>query len=60
MGLISIGAWGSPLPASPTRGEVWGGEWGKTVPDTPAGTSPLVGEVGRGVPTALRLGVSPQ
>ena len=39
----------SPLPASPTRGEVWAGVLRTIEPSEPAGTSPLVGEAGRGV-----------
>ena len=38
----------SPLPTSPTRGEVPAGDWGTFSPDAPAHTSPLVGEAGRG------------
>ncbi|MBL8592335.1 MAG: urease accessory protein UreF [Devosia sp.] len=43
---IEFGA--SPLPTSPTRGEVPAGDWGTFSPDAPAHTSPLVGEAGRG------------
>ncbi|KQW73988.1 hypothetical protein ASC89_26645 [Devosia sp. Root413D1] len=39
----------TPLPTSPTRGEVPAGAWGTTVPGTGSATSPLVGEAGRGV-----------
>jgi hypothetical protein len=39
----------TPLPASPTRGEVPGGVWGTTAATTSRFTSPLVGEAGRGV-----------
>ena len=39
---------GTPLPASPTRGEVSASFWGEVVPGALFFTSPLVGEVGRG------------
>ena len=39
----------TPLPTSPTRGEVPAGGGGTTVPQTRCDTSPLVGEAGRGV-----------
>ena len=45
----------TPLPASPTRGEVKSRGCGSTLPSQPAGTSPLVGEVGRGVAKRAEL-----
>ena len=42
----------TPLPTSPTRGEVPVGSLGSIVPNTPAHTSPLLGEAGRGVQDA--------
>jgi len=42
----------SPLPSSPTRGEVPGGAWGKVRAKNSFSTSPLVGEAGRGVATS--------
>ena len=42
----------TPLPASPTRGEVPAGSFDPIMPHTPVHTSPLVGEAGRGVPLA--------
>ncbi len=38
----------TPLPTSPTRGEVPGGASGTFVRHTQTFTSPLMGEVGRG------------
>ena len=46
---------GTPLPASPTRGEVPAGGFGTIQPHARLFTSPLVGEVGRGVPTHRSL-----
>jgi cobaltochelatase CobN len=43
----------SPLPASPTRGEVPSGGRGKSVPNTRSTPPPSVGEAGRGVPRSL-------
>jgi urease accessory protein len=45
----------TPLPSSPTRGEVWAGGVGSIVASEPAGTSPLVGEAGRGEATRTAL-----
>ncbi|KKB13400.1 hypothetical protein VE25_02190, partial [Devosia geojensis] len=42
----------TPLPTSPTRGEVDAGSHGKRVPVAQSGTSPLAGEKGRGATTA--------
>ncbi len=39
---------GTPLPASPARGEVSVGEFGKLVPVTQSNTLPPVGRVGEG------------
>ncbi len=39
----------TPLPTSPTRGEVPAGSFDSTVPHTPVHTSPRLGEAGRGV-----------
>jgi hypothetical protein len=43
----------TPLPTSPTRGEVPAGAWGRAVPHTRFTPPPSVGEVGRGAPLAL-------
>ena len=43
----------TPLPASPTRGEVPFRDFGMIVAAGTLFTSPLVGEAGRGVPRAL-------
>ncbi|MBN9316521.1 MAG: urease accessory protein UreF [Devosia sp.] len=45
----------TPLPTSPTRGEVWADASGTFKQSEPAGTSPLVGEVGRGEATRAAL-----
>ena len=45
----------SPLPSSPTRGEVPAGSLGTIEPKAPAHTSPLVGEAGRGEATRAKL-----
>jgi len=45
----------SPLPASPTRGEVEVEGLAELVPQSPPGTSPLVGEAGRGEATRAAL-----
>ncbi|WP_055045237.1 urease accessory protein UreF [Devosia sp. A16] len=45
----------SPLPTSPTRGEVPAGDGGTIPPQAPADTSPLVGEAGRGEATRTSL-----
>ncbi len=47
--MVSIVLTSSPLPASPTRGEVPAGAWGTIEQRSPTHTSPLVGEAGRGV-----------
>jgi hypothetical protein len=40
--------WLTPLPPSPTRGEVSPCGWGTMVPDPLSNTLPLVGRVGEG------------
>ena len=46
----------TPLPTSPTRGEVPIELVAPSEPKSPAHTSPLVGEAGRGVLLALKHG----
>jgi len=45
--MVNVAPLASPLPASPTRGEVPFRAFG-TIPPQPLFTSPLMGEAGRG------------
>jgi hypothetical protein len=53
--MTDSGARCTPLPSSPTRGEVPVCVFGTIQPHARLFTSPLVGEAGRGVPTHRSL-----